>query len=193
MKAKFVFESLIDKTNKKEDIFNYSSIINNAWRDNIFNSKKFHNISFDLENNDCTKQKKTLYIPNNLRDNQPIKDEFQIQLCKAGGDWEWPVMYFKVQFTHNYFLNQPEYFKNPEYIWDLKKDYKGVPNGYVLIPPVEHGNKLVKTDKGWRAYTEEDFEKGNEPKITKEDEKKAWNWVISYIEDAVKKRYRKLD
>lgn len=39
-----------------------------------------------------------------LRKNQPIKDEFNAELMEAGGDWEMPVMYFRLEFTHQYGL-----------------------------------------------------------------------------------------
>ena len=80
----------------KKDIFNYSGIISNAWRDPISNAQDFQKISFDLENNDSVGEKKTFYVKKNLRKDQPIKYEINTELWMAGGDWERPVMYFKL-------------------------------------------------------------------------------------------------
>ncbi len=59
----------------------------------------FQKIYFDLENNDSTGEKKTFYIKKNLRKNQPYKYEINAELFEAGGDWEIPVLYFKIEFT----------------------------------------------------------------------------------------------
>jgi hypothetical protein len=195
MKHLKTFENMYSKDKDKE-IFDYNSNINDLWRPVIFNAQKFQNISFDLENNDTTKQKKSIVIAKNLRENQPIKYVINAELYKAGGDWEWPVMYFKIELKSNYGLIRDEYKENPEYIWDFEKDYKGLYKHYVMIPPVEAGNSLIKNDKGvWIAYTDETVNKENEKdvKIDDSDMKNAWSWLEKTIEDAVEKRHRMLD
>ena len=190
-------ESIITKSKDKE-IFNYSSIIKDAWSPLISNAQKFQNISFDTENNDSTGQKKTIYIKKNLRKDQPIKYEINAELWKAGGDWQYPVMYFKLEFTHDYGLVKKPGEGTPEFVWDLKKEYKGLYKNYVIIPPVDAGNPLVPKDKdtsGWTAYTDQDYSKEElkQAKITDEKEKMVWEWLEETIEKAVEERHHMLD
>ena len=189
-------ESVITRDKKKE-IFNYNSIIKDAWSPVISKAQKFQNISFDTENNDSTGQKKTIYISKNLRKDQPIKYEINAELWKAGGDWQRPIMYFKLEFTHDYGLVRNPGNREAEFVWDLKKDYNGLYKHYVLIPPVEAGNPLVQNDKGkWvpysnsGEYTDDELEKA---KITPEMEKEAWKWLEETIEKAVEDRHKMLD
>ena len=91
------------KKDKKKEIFNYSSVTNDAWRELVDDARNTQRISFDLENDDTTGEKKTFYVKKDLRKGQPVKYEFNVELMEAGGDWEWPVMYFRVEFTHDYF------------------------------------------------------------------------------------------
>lgn len=192
---KLFLESVIARK-KDQEIFNYKSIVDSAWRPLISKAQKFQNISFDLENNDSTGEKKTIYVKKNLRKDQPVKYEFNAELFRAGGDWEWPVLYFKVEFTHDYGVVQKG---NPiEYVFDNldDKDYGGLYKCCVLIPSNEDGNHLVKTDKGFRAYTEEDFGPGiskEDVKIRDEDRKKAWKWLENLFNELVEKRHKMLD
>jgi hypothetical protein len=96
----------------------------------------------------------------------------------AGGDWQNYVMYFKLQIKNQYGIINSKYETKPEYVWDSKKeDYKGLRDCYVIIPPVEAGNKLVKTEKGWTAYDNSDCdkEKQKDIRITDDDKKQHGN------------------
>lgn len=189
------FNENIYTKDKDKEIFNYSSVVKDLWIPVIAAGKKFQNISFDLENNDTTKQKKTIVIKKNLRVDQPIKYVINAELCKAGGDWEYPVMYFKLEFTHDYGIIRNRNELEPEFVWDLERDYKGLYKNYVIIPPVDAGNSLVKTDKGWSAYNSDEVNKDNEKdvKITDADMKKAWKWLENTINEVVEKRHKMLD
>ncbi len=183
------------RRDKGKEIFNYSSIINNAWFDIIREGQKFYNINFDLENNDSTGQKKTFYITKNLRKNQPVKYQINADLWMAHGDWEYPVMYFKIELTDDYGLVSDKYRVKPKYIWDTERDYSGLYKNYVIIPPIDSGNKLVKIDKGWRAYTDEDISHKDRKKVevTDNDKTIAWKWLEEFMNKAVEERHEMLD
>jgi hypothetical protein len=188
-----IFESVIKRTKNKE-IFNYSSIINTSWNKLIQKAKKFQNISFDLENDESTGDKRTFYFKKDLRENQPIKYEINAELYEAGGDWEYPVYYFRIELTKQYSLINNKYKEDPEYIWDLETDYSaGLTKNYVIIPPIESGNNLKSNMKGGlRAYTTEDPEY-DKLKSSKKDYSKLWKWLESYLENAIEKRHEILD
>ena len=186
---------------KDNVIFNYGSIINDAWRDKVYDAQKFQRINFDLENNDSTGEKKTFYVKKKLRRDQPIKYEINAELMEAGGDWEMPVMYFRLEFTHEYFYGNEKFKNNPEFVWDLeKKSYGGLHNNYVIIPPVEAGNKIVKgkSDSGkydWFAYQNDGLSKDEEKeaRITDDDKKNVWKWLEELLNKLVDDRHEMLD
>jgi hypothetical protein len=193
------------RKDKDKEIFNYKGIANNAWRKKVDAAQDFQKINFDLENDDSTGQKKTLYLTKNLRKDQPVKYEINAELFEAGGDWECPVMYFRIELTTQYGLIDVKYQKNPKYIWDFETKYDGLTSCYVMIPPVEAGNKLTKNyedssngspDKHeWFAYqndglSDEDEEKAN---ITDADRTSVWKWLQNTIEKAINDRHEMLD
>ena len=191
------------KKDKDVEIFNYNTIINDVWRDKVFEAQKFQRINFDLENNDSSGQKKTFYVKENLRKDQPIKYEFNAELMKAGGDWEYPVMYFRLEFTHDYFYGNKRFRDNPEFIWDLDKKPKSKLNDdFVIIPPAEVGNKIIKKnddytgkDYDWFAYQDNDMTKEDKKlaEITDADEKNCWVWLKDLLEKLVEDRHEMLD
>lgn len=194
-----IYESIINRS-KKFNIFDYSSYINSAWDILINKAKKFQNISFDLENDYLINgQRKTIYIDKFLRKDQPVKYRFDAELWEAGGDWEFPVLYFRLQINKNYgnLLNDM-YKKNPKYIWDIEKDYKDLPKCYVIIPPVEAGNRLRKSEDDDNHYHAYDYnnlseKETKELKYTKEDYKKMWDWLYDLLKNAVDDRHIMLD
>lgn len=196
-----IFEKFINRK-KEAQIFNYNSIIKDEWTKIIRKAQKFQNINFDLENNDSLGEKKTLFIEKNLRKEQPVKNEFNCELCAAGGDWENPVMYFKVEFTSCHCISDAKHRKSPEYVFDLEdkfgtKEYTKLSRCHVFIPPVEAGNPLFKTEKGYTAYTDETLNasglKRNDVKLNAERQKKAWKWLEDLLTTALEKRWEMLD
>jgi len=188
------------KKDKDKEIFDYSVIISDAWRDVIFHGQEFARIHFDLENNDTMGEKKTFYVKKDLRKNQPVKYEFNAELWRAGGDWEMPVIYFKVEITHDYNVKKDKWSKNPKYVWDVDTGMSGLYKSYVMIPPVEAGNKLEKrksdSDKyDWFAYNNNDVSKEQETelKLTDADKKSAWKWLQDILEQAVEERHEQFD
>lgn len=192
------------RKDKKKEIFNYKSIIKDVWRDKVKEAMDFQDITFDLENNDSMGEKKTFYVKKNLRKDQPIKYEFNVELMDAGGDWEMPVMYFKIEFTHEYFHGNHGKFKNkPEFIWDVEpKKGSELRDNYVIIPPAEVGNKIVKgkTDTASNKYTWHAYQNGEltkeeeiEARITKENIKSCWKWLEDLLEKLVNDRHEMLN
>jgi hypothetical protein len=193
-------EISVIRKDKDKEIFDYHSIANQAWDEKNKQAQEFQRITFDLENDDSTGEKKTFYVKKNLRKDQPIKNEFNAELMEAGGDWEMPVLYFRIEFTSQYGLLDSKYEKNPEFVWDLEDEYGGLSKCYVLIPPVEAGNKLTKgeTDSGkydWFAYQNNDLSKEDEKKarITDADKLKAWKWLQDLLLKLVNDRHEMLD
>ena len=110
MKTYKLFEAMSKKDDNKH-LFSYSGLIKSAWRKVINQAQDFYNIHFDLENNDCTGSRRTLNVSKNLRVDQPVKYTFNIEAWKAGGDWEYPVLYFKVELNHNARILASSFFK----------------------------------------------------------------------------------
>jgi len=190
------------KKDKKKEIFNYNDITSTAWNDLIHDAQETQRISFDLENNDTMGEKKTLYVKKNLRKDQPIKYEFNVELMDAGGDWEMSVMYFRVEFTHDYFYgNLWKNTTDPKYTFELeKKPGKKLYKSYVIIPPAEAGNKIIKgnSDSGkydWFAYQNDGLskEEEKEARITDQDKKNCWNWLEELLGGLVEKHHKPLD
>jgi len=191
---KLFLESIV-KQKTDSEIFDYHHTIDDVWRPLIKNAQEFQHINFDLENDDSTGDKRKIYIKKNLRKDQPVKTEIAAELFIAGGDWENPVMYFRIEFISQYNLLLADYQKNPEYIWDVKTNTSNKKN--VLIPPIEAGNKLVKYKDGFTAYTDDSIHelglKDNDIRITDQDKKKAWKWLEDTLEKVVNDRWKMLD
>jgi hypothetical protein len=188
------------RKDKDEEIFNYHSITEDAWSDPKHDAQDFQKIHFDFENDDSTGQKKRFFVKKNLRKDQPIKYEINAELFEAGGDWEIPVLYFRLEFTHDYGIVRFGKGRKVEYVWDLeKKKAGGLSNCYVIIPPNEAGNKLQKGSKEdkseWFAYTDHDTpkEKLKELRITDADKRKAWEWLQKLLEKVINERHEMLD
>ena len=187
---------------KDKEIFDYHSITEDSWNDPKHEAQEFQRITFDFEN-DYPIAKKTFFAKVMLRKDQPVKNEINAELMEAGGDWEMPVMYFRIEFTHQYGLVSNKYCNNPEFVWDVCDEngylnHSG--NRYVIIPPVEAGNKLVKgeSDSGkydWFAYQNDGLSDEDEKKarITDADRREAWKWLEELVEKLIKDRHEMLD
>lgn len=175
---------------KKTEIFNYTSIVENEWNKKVKNAQIFQKIQFDLENNNSTNEKKTFFIKKFLRKNQPIKYEFNAELFTACGDWQSSVMYFRLEFTTDYFFGNKKKIDNPEFVWDIEND-NNLHNCYVIIPPIEAGNKLKKCGEKFCAYDDDELKIN--VKITDNDKKNSWKWLSDLLEKLVDDRHEMLD
>lgn len=192
----------IIKKDKKKEIFDYSSLTKDAWYELIQDAQELQRINFDLENNDTRDDKRTFYVKKNLRKDQPVKYEFNVELMSAGGDWEMEVMYFRVEFTHDYFYGRPwKGVTDPKYTFELeKKPGKKLYKSYVIIPPAEAGNKIIKgeSDSGkydWFAYQNDSLstEEEKEAQITDQNKKDVWKWLEDLLFNLVEKYHEPLD
>lgn len=189
----FVNEAL-NKRKMDDQVFQYGSLIRDAWRPIVMEAQKFQSINFDLENNSDVDQR-TLLIKKDLRKGQPVKYQFNLCLCEAGGDWEYPVLYFKVQFEHDYGVRRSDYFDDPKFVWDVKdRSNIDMYNCYAIIPG-EDINNLVKTEKGFTAYTDDYITDAGKKdlKITDEQKNKAWKWIDGLLTGLVEERHKMLD
>jgi hypothetical protein len=195
--------SAISKDKDKE-VFNYRYLTNKKWNELAKLAQKFQKINFDFENDDTTGQKKVFYIKKDLRKNQPVKYSIAAELFEAGGDWEYPVLYFRLQINSDYgIIKSDEWMKThePEYIWDLPATKKmELYKCYCIIPPVEAGNKLIKVDKKsgdyeWMAYQADGMTKEEEKlaRITDADKKNCWKWLSELLSKVVDERHEMLD
>lgn len=203
MKALHIYESLTKK-DKKEEIIDYKNIVDSAWSPIIQEAKDRQKISFDLENNDVV-DKRIFRKKMNLRIGQPVTSVIPIELWQAGGDWEYPVMYFKFQIQNDHFLRDNSHKFEKKYPWDFERTeknggkYGGLGDRYlVIIPPISAGNKLRPVEDSdkfkYRAWTDQDpdFDK-QEAKIKDEDRNKAWKWIEKLFDKAIEERYERLD
>ena len=115
----------------------------------------------------------------------------------AGGDWETGVIYFRVEFTHDYGVFNSKWESNPEFVFDTK-DYSG--HKFCIIPPVEAGNKLIKYEDSndkydLHAYQNAELTKEEEKEayVTDADKKNCWKWLQELIEKLVDDRHEMLD
>lgn len=186
---------------KKQEIFDYKSSNNDVWLEPKKKAQEFQRINFDFENDDAI-GKKSFFAKVMLRKDQPVKDEINAELRMAGGDWEMGVMYFRIEFTHQYGLLNNKYGENPEFVWDVrdKEGWSSIGNKYCIIPPVEAGNKLEKFegDSGkydWHAYQDSELSKEEEKqaRLSDVDYKTAWKWLQELLEKLIKDRHEMLD
>lgn len=186
---------------KKQEIFDYKSEHEDTWNEPKREAQKFQRINFDFENDDVV-AKKTFNIKKNLRKDQPIKYTIQAEMRIAGGDWEMGVIYFRIEFTHDYGVFSNKWYSKKEFVFD-NENYKG--RKFCLIPPVEAGNKLQKkegdgstgsSDKyDWFAYQNDELSKEDEKiaTITDNDKQTAWKWLQNLLEKTVNERHEMLD
>lgn len=181
---------------KKQEIFDYNAAHEEVWNDLKRNAQEFQRISFDFENDDSV-GKKTFFIKKNLRKDQPIKYEIQADMHIAGGDWECGVIYFRIEFTHDYGVFDVKWEDKPEFVFD-EKDYSG--HKFCIIPPIEAGNKYQKFDGDsnkydWHAYQNSELTKEEEKNayVTDVDKKNCWKWLEELLEKVVNDRHEMLD
>ncbi len=186
---------------KKQEIFDYKSVQDDSWLEPRKQAQEFQRINFDFEN-DETVAKKTFFAKVMLRKDQPVKDEINAELRVAGGDWEMGVMYFRIEFTHQYGLLNNKYGENPEYVWDVRDEegYLSTGKKFCIIPPVAAGNSLEKyksdSDKyDWHAYQNNDLskEEEKEARLIPANYQDAWAWLQELLEDLIKDRHEMLD
>jgi len=125
--------------------FDAGDLLKENWREEIFKAQDESKITFDLENDDTRGDAKVI----------KFKDQsYLVQLCSAGGDWESPVLYFRIQVKDGYPSRKM----------------------FVFIPPKNEGNgNLTKGKKGQVSLDSDSGDKDNL------DETKAWKSVEKHL------------
>jgi len=140
--------------------FDPVELFSEKWNDEVHKAQDRCNIHFDLENNDSVGDIRRLSFPNGRTDpttEKPDEDVFYVQLCSAGGDWESPVYYFRIQIKDGYPRRRL----------------------FVFIPSKEEGNGLLrKKEKGGYAPLDaDDYDPDGR------DEKKCWDAVKRFLKE----------
>jgi hypothetical protein len=169
----------------RDHVFSYEQLAKEHWLDIWKKAKEHFNVSFDWENNDPAKEEipKIITIKRKSKDKLDDSDDvFQVrcQLWYAGGDWEYPSMYFKCQLIENSFYGLGSI---KTYLGDFSK-YSH--SHVILVPPIEAGNThLHKSDDGKLVAWHNDEVK-NDNEIEELDPKKAWQWLEQYFLKMIK-------
>jgi hypothetical protein len=153
--------------------FDYGYLSAAMWRDLLIKAKKDFNIQFDLENNDATNDLiRDIVVPQKQWDFTKCK--FRCQMCQAGGDWEYPVYYFRCQIISGYAFNLSPYRNS----------------FFIFIPGKETGNyHLVKNKDSWQAPTDDVYKKGIDPEASKTD---CWKALNEYLKTLVEMEIEKI-
>ena len=160
IQKEFVRYAKMKYLGKKDDIFSYSEMTKDMWRDKVKEAQERFSIGFDLENNDSNKEKRNISFGE--KGNFGNYFNFNCELFSAGGDWENPVYYFRCQLLDGHIKidgNELSTYSNPH---------------FVMIPPKEAGNTTLTEggkDFKWHAIDNQ------QPDPEERDSKKAWTWL----------------
>jgi len=161
---------------QNKDVFNYSELAKRMWSDLVNQAKKQFQVFFDLENDYPAKNPpRTIVIPQSEWDFTECK--FKCQLCKAGGDWEYPVFYFRCQLISGYAFGISTYDQNG--------------GCFCVIPGKEQGNfHLIRgKDWSWVAPDNNDYKEGIDPEPK---ERSCWEFLEEYLKALVQKEIEKV-
>jgi len=135
--------------------FDSSELLREKWKELVREEQRNTNIRFDLENDDTVGGIRWKKFFADTRGYGNDKDTYDVQLCTAGGDWESPTYYFRIQVKDGY------------------------PTGemFVFIRSKIQGNGLLtKSDNGYVPMSADDYNKDGR------DKKECWNAVIKFLE-----------
>lgn len=144
---------------KDKDFFTYQSINDKMWNDEIEEAKNEFGVNFNTENNDSMDDREVVKIDD---------AEFACEMWSAGGDWEFPLRYFKCQLKSGYVSGRSTY-TDPHFVF--------IPNG-------KQGNgHLVKDGDKWICPDAD----GNDVDEEARDEDKCWDSLKDYLRELVDK------
>jgi hypothetical protein len=158
----------------EDQFFDYSSIAKDTWGKKLQEAQKEQGIHFATENDDDVSQR-SVKIDQDMWDFTDCR--FRCELRYAGGDWEWPVAYFRVQIVDGYADGVSQY-GNPY---------------FVVIPDKNGGNHhLVKAKSNeWCAPNHENTRKKTKDEM-RPQERKCWAFLKKYLTDMVQKEVKKV-
>jgi hypothetical protein len=154
---------------EKEEPFTYTEIAKEIWNEKFSVAADVQGIHFSLENNEPTEQKRITLKDEAMDNNQPV---FNCQMMKAGGDWEWPSIYFRCQLVKG----SLQFEADAPFPGNISTYNESA--YFVLIPPPEGGNtRLVKEPDG--TYVSIDNNDADD--VPELDDKAAWAWLEDYL------------
>ena len=153
--------------------FSYDEMTKDMWYDKVREAMKKFKVSFDLENNETTKQQREIVIPQKEWDFTKCK--FKCEMYSAGGDWENPVNYFRCQLVDGY-------------AFDMSKHGN---SHCVYIPGKKEGNyHLVPRKDGWGApNNDREHVKGID---AEKNDKDCWKSLEKYLKSLVDLKIEKV-
>jgi hypothetical protein len=182
---KLILEKLESIYEYDKNFFTWDTILKNMWNDILKDSMKKFKIYFDLENNDTCNAQKEIVIPQDYWDN--VKCKFRCELFQAGGDWEIPVYYFKIQLVEGYCFDDDFKLTNSNKIYSGRMPH--TKNHFVYIPGKTNGNyHLVSKNGGdWFAPHDGVYKENVDPKP---NEKDCWKSLENYLKELVDKEIK---
>lgn len=163
-------DSKIDEETDKS-FFSYDIEAKDMWGDKINDARDEFNVSFDTENDDTMDQQRTIRIEQDEWEHVG-KVSFACEMYSAGGDWEFPLRYFRCELKNGHAKGISKY-SNPHFVF--------VPNG-------EQGNgQLTKSDKGKWVCPDSDYDEEE-----KRNEKQCWDSLKEYLQELVDDEIKKV-
>lgn len=164
MKLSLISGEPIEEARDK-GFFSYDVESKDMWAEKIKEAKDEFDVDFNTENDDSMDQQRTVEVEQSQWDHLgPVK--FACEMYSAGGDWEFPLRYFRCELKDGYAKDLSKY-SNPHFVF--------VPNG-------EQGNgQLTKSDKGKWVCPDSDYDDEEEER----DEKKCWKSLKEYLKSLV--------
>ena len=146
--------------------FDASKLLREEWKVAINDAQKKYEINFDLENDSSVGKIKTIDVPSRAPHRRD-KDIYLVQLQYAGGDWELPIYYFRIQIKEGHPTNKT----------------------FVFIPSIKqgNGNLLGGDNESSFKYVAKHNDSGYNDE---RDEKKAWDAVKSHLGKCSKKELK---
>ena len=179
---KLLIEKLQSIYEYDKEFFTYDVLEKDLWTDKIREAMDKFKIHFDLENNDSCKSQREIEIPQSYWDHTECK--FKCEMWSAGGDWEVPVRYFKIQLIKGYCYNDDKIEDGKNYVG--RGSYGG--SHFVFIPGKTEGNyQLVsnrKNDGNWSAPDNNEYKENIDPKANERD---CWESLEEYLRELVRK------
>lgn len=182
MKNNILIEKLKSIYEYDNNFFTFNELEKDMWRDKIHETKKRSKIYFDLENDYPVKSQRVIVIPQNQW--SPTECKFKCEMYSAGGDWEIPVRYFRIQIVSGYCYND-------EFVPEKDKNYIGRNSSsnshFIFIPGKKQGNYQLQPGKDqgvWVAPNNDGYYKDIDPQANERD---CWKALEEYLKEMVEK------
>ena len=145
--------------------FSFKRLERQMWRDAVKEAQERQGIFFDLENDDSEDDPKIVKVGEYEIGDEKKPYRFIVQLCQAGGDWQNPIYYYRIQLKDGYLRTE------------LMKS--NTDNHFVFIPV--NGNNNLTIDGKKMGPTEDN----DGVKSVKPDEKALKDDLIHFLEKLI--------